>query len=243
MRAQFFLSLFIISVPIVCMASPATMETIVLKKGAYIYEQCDNSQSCQCGVDISYPKFSGIKNAELLNSFVKNEANKAVSNEENTFACSGTPIDDVENGATEYGFSANPHFENDDLLLVSYGTGYYGAGAAHPNSDSETIMFDKRAGKILTNADIFKVNKLEALNNYILKQLENNDDWYEPWDEEYRNVVSVRDVKGDIYIKGNRLRIDVHPSYPIYIYVEIPSEFINHQAIRKLYKEPVTAIK
>lgn len=230
----------LMAISAICMASPVTMKPIVLKKGSYLYEQCDKTQlsSCQCSVDISYHQFAGLKNGELLNTFVKEQANQAVTKEENNFACHGIPIDNIENGATNFTFSVEPYFENDDLFLVSYGTGYYGAGAAHPNSDGGIVMFDKRAGKILTNADIFIVNKLEALNDYILKQLKNNPDWYEPWDEEYRNVVSVRGVQGNAYIRYNRLKIDVHPSYPVYIDVEVPREFINHRTIRKLYKEP-----
>ena len=245
MRTLILFSLFIIAVPAIGIASPVTMTEVVLKRESYLEEKCDDVRTpvCQCEVDISYYRFSGLKNINQINSIVKKNADRSVKLASGLLGCRGKIVDklaDLPTSSME--FRASKYFENNDLLLVSYGAGFYGIGAAHPNTVNDgIIIFDKHLGKILTNADIFSVDNLGALNDYILKQLKKDPDWYDPWDEKYLSVISKEEAIGEIYIRGNRLKININPSYPVNIEVEIPLEFIAHPAIRELYKEPANA--
>lgn len=242
MRTQ-LLSSALLFAPAVVMAAPVTVEQVVVSKGAYRYEHCEASQEieCQCSVDISYPRFKGLKNGDTLSAQIKKQAEAAAGEGWEHPACGGVPLKKVANGATQHNFGAEVMFENENIFQMHVGGWFYGATAAHGNPYGEPIIYDKQAGKRLSNSDIFYEQKLNALNQSILATLKKDEDWYEPWDERYNTVVSPTEVKGDIYIKDNRLKIEVHPSYPVYVDAEVPLEFIKHPAIRALYQEQKNA--
>lgn len=82
----------------------------------------------------------------------------------------------------------------DTLLSISFDVGWYTAGAAHPNSYSRTLSYDLSKGKVLTLAELFKIDApyLEALSAYSVKVLTEKGtllfpDGAEPTEENYKN--------------------------------------------------------
>jgi hypothetical protein len=71
-----------------------------------------------------------------------------------------------------------------ELLSISFGAHHY-LGGAHPNTNSDAINYDLKAGRVLRLADLFKPgsNYLSVISNYCIKDLKKqmggdaDDDW------------------------------------------------------------------
>ncbi len=61
----------------------------------------------------------------------------------------------------------------DDLISIHFNLGSYSSGAAHPNSYSEVLNYDVKAGKVLKLADLFNpgAKYLQAISAYCIKDL------------------------------------------------------------------------
>lgn len=218
--------------------------------------------SCYCVADIAYPQVSGVKNEAALNAALKAkgmEASKGMGDSGGP-ACRGERMDDKAMpaaGINDEQFSGAIAFENDALLSIGFSYYSYGAGAAHGNPWSDALLFDKKAGHILTLADIVDVKKIPALNRHIYEELKHTDDSFLGGlcaDEEQNHsdsfcpaepeaYVAEKDALGYLSLSETGLSVvfnvyAVGPYAAGPIEVEIPEQFIVHPAIKKLYGAP-----
>jgi hypothetical protein len=62
---------------------------------------------------------------------------------------------------------------NDNLISIEFDIGGYSEGAAHPNSYTEVLNYDVKAGKKLKLGDLFKpsVKYLQTISDFCIKDL------------------------------------------------------------------------
>jgi len=116
-------------------------------KDATIFEDSDKYK-----IDIKYPEFSGVENAEALNKMIKDKFQERADTfktdaDQNAIAEVGAPSE-LQVGYEEVFFTGN-------AASLKFGTLYYIAGMAHPNSYSESLNYDFKNNKEISLADLF----------------------------------------------------------------------------------------
>jgi hypothetical protein len=104
------------------------------------------------------------------------------------------------------------------LISIKFNVGWYGAGAAHPNSYSVTLNYDLKAGKVLKLADLFKpgAKYLEALSKYSVKTLKAAErlDFPEGADPKEENYRSWNITKNGLQINFDDYQVTPHAAGP-----------------------------
>ncbi len=123
----------------------------------------DNNKKLKYEIDAEYPQLtgSGSPNYEKFNQTIRTLVTKKVSSfkedmapsEEDDASESFDPP--VESMGSDLTISYTVLIARDELISILLNVGSYSAGAAHPNSYSETVNFDLKNGRQLKLADLF----------------------------------------------------------------------------------------
>lgn len=120
----------------------------------------ENNKKLKYEIDVQYPQLSGSgsPNYEKFNQTVRGLVTKKVAGFKTEMA--PTPDDppptELEPLGSDLTIGYTVALAKDDLISVLLDVGSYSAGAAHPNSYSETVNFDLRNGKLVKLADLFQ---------------------------------------------------------------------------------------
>ena len=147
-------------------------------------------------LDAEYPQLSGSgsPNYEKFNQMVRslitgkvNDFRKGMASE-----ASEEPPPDTSDMGNDLNITYVVVMAKDDLISLDFSVSSYSAGAAHPNSYSETVNYDLRNGKSLKLADLFNpgAKYVQALSSYSIQDLKKqgkgqgadsmlDDDWIE----------------------------------------------------------------
>jgi hypothetical protein len=156
----------------------------------------ENNKKLKYEVDVQYPQLtgSGSPNYEKFNQTVRGLVTKKVAGFKTEMAPSADdpPPTELESLGSDLSLAYTVALAKDDLISVLLDVGSYSAGAAHPNSYSETVNFDLRNGKPLKLADLFQPGSkyLKTLAAYCIADLKKqgkqkgeesmlDDDWIE----------------------------------------------------------------
>jgi hypothetical protein len=152
----------------------------------------ENNKKLKYEIDAEYPQLTGSpdRNFEKFNQVVRSIVTKKVNDFRKEMAeriGEENPVD-TDTGS-DIGSGYTVALAKDDLISVQLDIGGYYAGAAHPNSYTETINFDLKNGKPLVLSDLFKpgAKYLQTISSYCIKDLKrqskatdgmlDDDDW------------------------------------------------------------------
>jgi len=156
----------------------------------------ENNKKLKYEVDVQYPQLSGSgsPNYEKFNQTVRGLVTKKVAGFKTEMAPSADdpPPTELETLGSDLNLGYTVALAKDDLISVLLDVGSYSAGAAHPNSYSETVNFDLRNGKLLKLSDLFQPGSkyLQTIAAYCIADLKKqgkqkgadsmlDDDWIE----------------------------------------------------------------
>ena len=141
----------------------------------------ENNKKLRYQIDAEYPQLTGGNNpnAEKFNQFVRGLIMRKVAD----FRKEMVPEADEEATAqttegesmgSDLGVGYSVAIATDDLVSIDFNVGSYYAGAAHPNSYSETVNFDLRNGKPVKFGDVFNpgAKYLQTIANYSIQDLQ-----------------------------------------------------------------------
>lgn len=131
-------------------------------------------------IDVSYPQFSGISNRkaqDLLNNRIYDFSQSSVKKFKEGVANLDTSLvsEEFSSGLQITYKVSNASTRN---VSIEFLVSEYWAGAAHPNSISETFNFDVVRQKEISLSDVFKKNSnyLSVLSEYSIKTLKDRFD-------------------------------------------------------------------
>jgi hypothetical protein len=156
----------------------------------------ENNKKQKFEIDVQYPQLSGSgsPNYEKFNQTVRGLVTKKVAGfkTERAPTADDPPPTELESLGSDLTIGYTVALAKDDLISVMLDVGSYSAGAAHPNSYSETVNFDLRNGKLLKLADLFQpgAKYLQTIAAYCVADLKKqgkqkggesmlDDDWVE----------------------------------------------------------------
>jgi hypothetical protein len=156
----------------------------------------ENNKKLKYEIDVQYPQLtgSGSPNYEKFNQMVRGLITKRVAAFKAEMAPSpdDSPPTEMESLGSDLSVGYTIALARDDLISVLLDVGSYSAGAAHPNSYSETVNFDLRNGKLLKLSDLFQPGSkyLQTIAAYSIADLKKqgkqkgaesmlDDDWVE----------------------------------------------------------------
>lgn len=156
----------------------------------------ENNKKLKYEIDVQYPQLSGSgsPNYEKFNQTVRGLVTKKVAGFKTEMAptADDPPPTELESLGSDLSIAYTIALAKDDLISVVLDVGSYSAGAAHPNSYSETMNFDLRNGKLLKLADLFQPGSkyLQTIAAYCVADLKKqgkqkgeesmlDDDWIE----------------------------------------------------------------
>lgn len=156
----------------------------------------ENNKKLKYEIDIQYPQLSGSgsPNYDKFNQTVRGLMTKKVAGFKAEMAPSpdDPPPTELESLGSDLTVGYTVALAKDDLISILLDVGSYTAGAAHPNSYSETVNFDLRNGKLLKLADLFQPGSkyLQTIAAYCIADLKKqgkqkgeesmlDDDWIE----------------------------------------------------------------
>jgi len=156
----------------------------------------ENNKKLKYEIDVQYPQLtgSGSPNYEKFNQTIRGLVNKRVGAFKAEMAPSpdDPPPTELESLGSDLSVGYTIALARDDLISILLDVGSYSAGAAHPNSYSETVNFDLRNGKLLKLADLFQPGSkyLQTIAAYSITDLKKqgkqkgeesmlDDDWVE----------------------------------------------------------------
>jgi hypothetical protein len=156
----------------------------------------ENNKKLKYEIDVQYPQLSGSgsPNYEKFNQTVRGLVTKKVAGFKAEMAPSpdDPPPTELESLGSDLSVAYTVALARDDLISILLDVGSYSAGAAHPNSYSETVNFDLRNGKLLKLADLFQPGSkyLQTIAAYSINDLKKqgkqkgeesmlDDDWVE----------------------------------------------------------------
>lgn len=268
---RYLLASLLMMLPLAAQAVSVTLTEKTLQKGVWEDAECRHTElesemndpeyhstlKCLCAADIQYVVVSGIPNADTINAAILDKA-RASQNDgvEDTSqpACHGKKVPEPKDtaGHTQYMFSVEKSFENDQLLVLDLLSWSYGEGAAHGNGWSEALIIDKAAGAILAATDILDVSAYKALNQAIFEKLGTMEESFQGacqrdgtkgslcedsapayFSLSGRNIGSLFAGKEGLFIRFSPYAVGPYSSGDIE--VPIPEKFVKHPAIKKLY--------
>lgn len=127
-------------------------------------------------IDVEYPQVGGTTDTRFdkFNKEAKSFAIKKVSGFRKEMAKSSedeTPGESEQSSDLGIGYIVS--LARDDLVSIEFSIGSYCRGAAHPNSFTEVLNYDVKAGKVLKLDDLFKPGSkyLQTISSYCIKDL------------------------------------------------------------------------
>jgi hypothetical protein len=138
----------------------------------------ENNKKLKYEIDVVYPQLTGAGPAgiEKFNQLVRTVVSGKVAD----FKKEMVPESDEEATAdsesttgSDFNIGYSVAMAKDDLISLNFNVGSYYAGAAHPNSYSETFNFDLKNGKTIKLADLFNPGSkyLQAISAYAIQDL------------------------------------------------------------------------
>jgi hypothetical protein len=139
-------------------------------------------------IQVAYPQVTGMPDVRFdqFNQEVKNLVNKQVSalkkeSADGAREAANEPAPSPGAGEEEkISFPANSldisysiALAKDDLISVQFDLSSYSSGAAHPNSYSQVLNYDLKAGKVLKLGDLFNpgAKYIQLISDYCIKDL------------------------------------------------------------------------
>ena len=131
-------------------------------------------------IDVEYPQVSSTldKRYEKFNQEAKNLVVKKIAAFKADMAkqaaeAEPTPEVDASAPGSDMSIGYTIKTARDDLISILFDVGGYYSGAAHPNSYTDVLNYDVKAGKVLKLADLFKpgAKYLQVLSAYSIKDL------------------------------------------------------------------------
>ncbi len=140
----------------------------------------ESNKKLKYEIAVSYPQLTGSTepNTEKFNQAARSFVNRNISGFKKDVGPTDEPTPDPAATETEemgsdiqIGYSVA--LARDDLISIEFNVSSYYAGAAHPNSTSQTLNFDLSNGKQLKLADLFLPGSkyLQAISAYCVKEL------------------------------------------------------------------------
>lgn len=139
----------------------------------------ENNKKLKYEIDVVYPQLTGTGslNFEKFNQMVRNLVNGKVTQFKKEMvpeagAESGTDLTQSSPGS-DFNIGYTLALARDDLISLEFGVGSYYAGAAHPNSYSETLTFNLENGKAIKLAELFNPGSkyLQTISAYAIQDL------------------------------------------------------------------------
>jgi hypothetical protein len=141
----------------------------------------ESNKKLKYEIAATYPQLTGSTdpNFEKFNQTVRGLVNRNVGSFKKDVAPENEPTPDpsLTSQSEEIGSDIQIAYTialaKDDLISVEFSISSYYAGAAHPNSASQTLNFDLRNGKQLKLADLFQPGSkyLQTISAYCVKEL------------------------------------------------------------------------
>ena len=133
-------------------------------------------------VAAAYPQLTGSvdPNYEKFNQTIRSLIGRKVSDFKKEMTPSaGEPTPELpeetpsESLGSDISVGYTVPLAKDDLISIDFTVSSYSAGAAHPNSYTDTVNFDLKNGKLIKLADLFQpgAKYLQALSNYCIQEL------------------------------------------------------------------------
>lgn len=138
----------------------------------------ENNKKLKYEIDVVYPQLSGTGPAgiEKFNQLVRTLVNGKVADfKKEMVPESGeeAAADSESTTGSDFNIGYSVAMARDDLISLEFNVGSYYAGAAHPNSYSETFTFDLKNGKTIKLADLFNPGSkyVQAISAYAIQDL------------------------------------------------------------------------
>ena len=137
----------------------------------------ENNKKLMYEIDAEYPVLTGGNNPnfEKFNQVARMFVMKTVAGFKKDMAPEEGEEPPPEGSmGSDLGIGYTINLAQDDLISVQFDIGSYYQGAAHPNSNTETLNFDLKNGKQLKLADLFKpgAKYLQTLSTYCVADLQ-----------------------------------------------------------------------
>ncbi|HKO97186.1 MAG TPA: DUF3298 domain-containing protein [Pyrinomonadaceae bacterium] len=138
----------------------------------------ESNKKLKYEIDVVYPQLSGSAspNFEKFNQLVRSMVTSKVNDFKKEMVPEPgeeTTTDGTSTTGSDFNIGYSIALAKDDLISLSFGVGSYYAGAAHPNSYSESFNFDLKSGKAIKLGDLFNSGSkyVQVISAYAIQDL------------------------------------------------------------------------
>jgi hypothetical protein len=137
----------------------------------------ENNKKLKYEIDVVYPQLTGAgpANIEKFNQLVRTLVNGKVADfkKEMVPESGEEATADSESTGSDFNIGYDIAMAKDDLISLDFSVGSYYAGAAHPNSYSESFNFDLKNGKTIKLAELFNPGSkyLQTISAFAIQDL------------------------------------------------------------------------
>jgi hypothetical protein len=138
----------------------------------------ESDEKLKSDIDAVYPQLSGSTDPRMLrfNGVSRGIAFKRIGEFKKGLAAIAAEEEEPPADSdmrSDLSVSYTVAVANDDLISISFVTSGYSRGAAHPNSNTETVNYDLKNGKLLKLADLFQpaATYLKTISAYCVDDL------------------------------------------------------------------------